>query len=245
MRVMINERRVKRNRKIAQYAFFATLGVLVLGLFVTNAAPTNPVLLLAPLVVLPIAIGATIFSVRMANNWLRQPYPEDILVQGLKGISNRSVIYHYWLPAKHVVITPQGVLSITILPQEGNFTVEGDSFRRAGGLFRKFLNYFRQDTLGVPFRDATRDAEKVQALIDQVAPDSGIKVQPVIVFTSPAAEIEVTDPALPVVHAENKKRPSLKTFMREMKKQAQVSSLDDAQIAALEQLAGIPTGDGQ
>lgn len=243
MRVMINERRVRRNRKIAQYTFFGTMAVLVLGLIIPNAAPSNSILVFTMLIVLPIALGATFFSIRMANSWLRRPYPEEVLAPALKGISNRSVIYHYWLPARHVLIMPQGILSFTILPQEGFFSIEGETFRRSGGLFRKFLNYFRQDTVGTPFHDAVKDAQKVQAVIAKAAPDANVTVQPVIVFTSPASDIEVTDPVIPVVHADNKKRPSLKSYLRELKKKQDVPFLDAEQITALERLIGIPTED--
>ena len=245
MRVVINQRLVQRNRKIAQYAFFATLALLILGLFVTNAAPANPALLLAPLLVLPIAIIATMYSVRMANNWLRQPRPEEAMEQGLKGLGSRSVIYHYWMPAKHVLIAPQGVFTFTTRPQEGRFRVEGDRVKRAGGFFGKLLIYFRQDTLGDPHREALKEAAKMQALIDQVAPDSGITVQPAIVFTSPAAVVEVVEPSIPVVHAETKKRPSLKSFLREAKKQGETTTLSEEQIKALERAAKIPPQDAE
>ncbi len=240
MRVVINERVVNRNRKIAQYAFFITLGILVLGLFVTNAAPTNALLALAPLVVLPIALGATLYSVRMANLWLREPRPDAALRDGLKGLSSRSVIYHYYLPAHHVLIAPQGVFTFTVRPQEGQFTVNGTKWHKAGGPFAKFMTFFRQDGIGKPHRDAERDAEAVQAFLDRVLPDSGVHVQPVIAFISPYAELEVIDSPIPVVHADSKKRPSLKQFLREIKKQEDTATLNAEQIRLLEEAAGIP-----
>ena len=145
MRVVVNTRRVRRNRQIAQYAFFVTLGVLILGLFVTNAAPNNPILLIAPLIVLPVGVIATIYSVRMANLWLREPRPEDVLQQGLKGQSTRAVLYHYFLPTRHLLLTPQGVFSLTIRPQDGRFTVKDDRWRRHGSMMSQFMTFFRQD----------------------------------------------------------------------------------------------------
>ncbi len=241
MRVVINQRLVRRSRRIAQYSFFVTLAILVAGLFVTNATPAtnNPLLLLAPLIVLPIAMAATVYSVRMANLWLREPRTEDVLQRGLKGISNRSVLYHYALPARHVLVAPQGVFTFTVRPQDGRFRVDGTNWTREGGAFSKFMRFFRQDNVGNPHRDALRDAAAIQQLVDQVAPESGVTVQPVIVFTSPQAEVEVSESPIPVVHADTKKRPSLKTYLRDVKKENNHATLSAEQIEALERAARI------
>jgi hypothetical protein len=239
MRVVINQKKIRRNRKIAQYAFFITLGVLIIGLFITNAAPSNPVLLLAPLVVLPIAIGATMYSVRMANSWLREPRPEAVLKQALKGISSRSVLYHYALPANHVLITPQGVFVFVLRPQEGHFTISGKKWSRRGGMFKKFMTFFRQDSIGHPDTEAMREAAVLQEVLDRVLPDSGVTAEPVVVFSSPYAELEVIESTMPVVSADPKQKPSLKSLMKDAKAREGVVTLDQEQIEALEAAAGI------
>lgn len=241
MRVVVNTRRVRRNRQIAQYAFFVTLGVLILGLFVTNAAPNNPVLLIAPLIVLPIGVIATIYSVRMANLWLREPRPEAVLQQGLKGQSTRSVLYHYFFPARHLLISPQGVFSLTIRPQDGRFTVKGDRWRKQGSLMSQFMTFFRQDAVGNPHLEAQHEAARTQQLLDQVLPGAGVTVQPLIVMIGPYAEVEVEESSIPILYADSKKKPNLKTFFKDIKKgdEAPAVSLSDEQIAQLEQAQGI------
>lgn len=238
MRIITNHQKVQRNRRIAQYSFFATLALLILGLFVTNAAPQNPILIFAPLLVLPIAIAATFYSVRMANLWLREPRPETTLADQLKGLSSKSVLYNYIFPARHVLITPQGVFTFTIRPQDGKFTIEGGKWRKQGNLFSRFMTLFRQDTLGRPDLEAEREAREVQALIDRIAPDSGVQVEPVVVFTSPYASFEVIDAAMPVLYASTKSKPNLKTFVRDLKQREKSVSLTEDQIAALEEAVG-------
>jgi hypothetical protein len=241
MRVVVNTRRVRRNRQIAQYAFFVTLGVLILGLFVTNAAPNNPILLVAPLIVLPVGVIATIYSVRMANLWLREPRPEAILQQGLKGQSTRSVLYHYFLPARHLLISPQGVFSMTIRPQDGRFSIKDDRWHRYGSMMSQFMTFFRQDSVGSPHLEAVRDAARTQQLLDKVLPDTGVVVQPLIVMIGPLVEVEVEESSIPILYADSKKKPNLKTFFKDIKKgeEAAPTSLSDEQIAQLEQSLGI------
>lgn len=238
MRVEINERLVQRRRRFAQYAFFATLALLLGGFFIITVLPPTPVLLLAPFLLLPITFGATLFSVRMTNTWLREPTPDKAMQQGFKGLARQSAVYHHWFPAPHVLIAPQGIFTFTVRGQEGNFVVNEAEWSRLSGSVGKLMAVFRQDGLGHPFRDAEREAAAMQAFIDEHVPESGVTVQPVVVFLNPRTQVEVTSPTIPVVHAENKKRPSLKALLKRMKKQGHLNTLDEEQMEILEEAAG-------
>ncbi len=72
--------------------------------------------------ILPIAFITTIVSVRMTNLWVRQPRPEVVIREGLKGLSNKSVLYSYYhFPARHVLICPQGVFAMVTRFQDGRY----------------------------------------------------------------------------------------------------------------------------
>src|SRR5690554_5817915 len=147
MRVETNQKLVRRNRRIAQYLFFFSLAVLIGAFIVANAQMFSGSLpdpdtlegtlaLVLPTLVLPIGVLASLFSVRMTNLWIRQPRPESAIREGLKGLSNKSVLYNYYhLPARHVLICPQGVFAITTRFQEGRYTVTGDKWITHGGPF--------------------------------------------------------------------------------------------------------------
>jgi hypothetical protein len=240
MRIVTNHQKIRRSRRTAQYAFFATLALLILGLFVTNAAPQYPILFAAPLLVLPIAIGATFYSVRMANLWLREPRPETVLDAGLKGLGTRDVLYNYFPPARHVLITTQGIFTFTMRPQDGNFVIDGNRWVKQGNAMSKFMTMFRQDTIGRPDLDAARDAAAFQKLVDQVAPEAGVTVEPVVVFSGQLVSFEVRSADLQVLHGSPKEKPNLKTFIRDLKKREKATGLTDEQIAALEVAMGVP-----
>lgn len=243
MRVVINEKRVKRSRQIAQISFFVAFGLLIGGLIVTNN-PTDILTALLPLLILPIALAATIFSVQMANRWLREPRPEAVIKKGLKGIGSRSELYHYYMPIDHALFTPYGVFSLTIRPQEGTFHIDGERWRREGGLLSKVNTFFRQDHVGLPHRHAQRDAAKLQKLIDNALPESGVTVQPVVVMVSDRAELgSVENPPVPVVHVDLKNKQSLKRLIQDYKKSADLTPLDQEQIAQVAQAAGVPAED--
>jgi len=237
MRIVTNRKRVQRNRNIAQYLFFLSLAVLFGGLIFTNTlAKQNDSLLLLPCAVMPIGLVTTIVSVRLTNQYVRLPHPEDAIRDGLKGINRRSILYNYVLTPNHVLITPQGVFSLTTRFQETRFKVEGDQWFNAKGrgLLAPMFLFFKQEALGDPFKQAQQEADSIQPLVDQALPGAGIKVQPAVVFTSSKATLEVIDPDLPVVYADAKKKPALKAFLKADKQKEDAAKLTPEQIEAID-----------
>jgi hypothetical protein len=171
----------------------------------------------------------------MANLWLREPRPEEVLKQGLKGIGARSVLYNYYLPARHVLISAEGVFSLTLRPQAGVFTINGTRWRRHGNFLNKFLIFFRQDSIGNPHLDAQREAQQTQDILDSAVPNSGIQVQPLILLTDPGADFEVEDSPIPVLYADTKRKPNVKGYFKDLKRaEEEYVTLTPEQIEALE-----------
>lgn len=243
MRVETNTKLVKRNRQIAQYLFFFSFGILILGLFLTNqqaatSSPSSPTteLLLAgilPAVVVVIAFISTMISVRMTNLWVREPRPDVLLRDALKGVSNKVVLYNFYHgTARHVLIAPQGVYSVTTRFQTGKFINTGDQWQSLKSLPSRMIGVFRFDGIGNPTHDAQRDAEHVRKLLATIAPD--VPVTPLILFLDPRAQITIKDPVVPVLRAQDKLEPSLKDFLRNIEKDKRVS-LSPEQIRAFEE----------
>lgn len=208
MRVETNERLIKRNRQIAQYLFFATFAILIGGLFIINtqvSATSENITLIAVLqgLLLPVAFVSTLVSVRMTNLWVRTPRPEVVIRDSLKGLSNRSVLYNYYhIPARHVLICPQGVFAIVTRYHDGRFVVENHKWRKVTNPMMRILSLLRFDGLGDPTYDAHRAAAHLKKLLEPIAPN--VEVKPLIVFTAPNAYIEVVSSTVPVIHPEQK-----------------------------------------
>ena len=116
MRLKTNKKLARRNRQITNYLFFGTFGALILGFVIINASlfttdVPDTLTLIAQSAILPVAFVLTVVSVRMTNLWARRPRPEDAIAGGLKGMSNKSVLYNYYhFPARHVLILSAGRL---------------------------------------------------------------------------------------------------------------------------------------
>ncbi|MCL4255978.1 MAG: hypothetical protein KJ043_19630, partial [Anaerolineae bacterium] len=140
MRIVANDKLIRRNRKTATRLFFFSLVVLLFGFFVANAPLfgmgetedlSSQLYLLGMPLVLIIGFTSTMVSVRLTNLWIRQPRPEMIISESLKGAVNKnSALYHYLhFPARHVLIAPQGVFVLITRFQDGKITVKGKKWR--------------------------------------------------------------------------------------------------------------------
>lgn len=246
MRIVTNRKLVRRNRSIATWLFLGTLAMLIGGfvfinyIFFTGNEFQNWVLV-AQAAAIPVAFVLTVVSVRMTNNWAREPHPEKALPEGLKSLSKKSILYNYYhFPARHVLIAPQGVFAIVTRWHDDEFTVDGDDWTTHKGAFSRFFSAMRRDGVGNPTKDAQKAAEHVQSLLDKVAPDT--EVTPLIVFVHPEVEITIeNEGTVDILYADERKSPSLNEYMRELNReqkkdmQARVTlPLSDEQIEAFE-----------
>ncbi|MEO0599137.1 MAG: nuclease-related domain-containing protein, partial [Chloroflexota bacterium] len=202
--------------------------------------PADWVFLLQALAI-PVAFVLTIFSVRMTNNWAREPHPEKALPDGLKSVSKKSILYNYFhFPARHVLIAPQGVYAIVTRWHDDEFTVDGDEWKTHKSSISRFLSGMRMDGVGDPVRDAKRAAQHVSKAIADIAPD--VEVQPLVVFVSPKVEITFEgESSVPILFADEKKSPNLNDYMRDLNRaqkdniqQRVTLPMTDEQIEAFE-----------
>lgn len=237
MRVETNKKLARRNRQYAQYASLIGLGMLILGLFINFQLLSSEDVVLStavPFAILLVTIISTTVAVRLNNNWARLPRPENALRDGLKGMSNKAVLYNYHHnPVRHVLIAPQGVFAITTRFQDGNFEVNGDRWKTKRGVLGRLTSLLRFDGIGEPTLEAQAHAAKLAKKLEPIAPD--VPVQPLIVFTSPRVNVVIEDPVVPVLHADPKVQPSLKNYMRDVLKDGGYPTLTQEQIDAFEE----------
>ena len=191
--------------------------------------PEATLSLLLPALVLPFGVITSMVSVRMTNNWIRQPRPEQALQDGLKGLSNRSVLYNYLhMPLRHLLICPQGVFAITTRFQNGTFSVDGERWTTQEGFFSRATRFFRRDGIGRPAAEARAHAARIQPHMP-----ADIEVYPLIVFVDPAATLDVHNSDVPVLFADSKQQPNLKDYLRSIS-QEERQPLTPAQIEDFE-----------
>ncbi len=190
MKVITNDKLVKRNARIGQVATVGGLLVLVGGMVISfrnpNYASLSWVALLA-------GFALSQVGLYFGNRWGRHPRPDELLDLGLKGLSEQYSIYHYVAPAAHLLVGPSGLWVIMPFYQAGKIVYEKNRYRQKGGGFmQRYLRIFGQEGLGRPELEASAEVEAIDKFIKKNIPDIEIKESNVaLVFINDKAELEV------------------------------------------------------
>src|SRR5512137_1634014 len=81
MKIVTNDRLIKRNAKIGQYTSLGALVVLGIGLYITFKYPTYFAYSLAALL---IGFIMSQIGIHFTNRWGRNPHPDEIIDKSLK-----------------------------------------------------------------------------------------------------------------------------------------------------------------
>jgi hypothetical protein len=211
MKVIVNEKLVKRQAAIGKWASLLGMGALLAGLVVSYRSPSLTTISFGCLVV-----GFMLASIGTynMNRWVKEPRADQVLTKALKGFDNKYFLYHYILPAAHVLLAPSGLFVFTVKGHHGEIRCEGEKWHQKFNWGRLLL-FFGQEGLGNPTREVRGEIGRLQRFLDERLSEVDVPLEGLIVFTNPRARLELIDPAVPVVSS-NK----LKTFLRQWKKKS-------------------------
>jgi hypothetical protein len=132
---------------------------------------------------------------------MRKPRPDEVLDKALKSASVTGRLYHFAMPASHVLLTPNGVITFALKFQQGNISVDSDKWKQGGIGIRR---YFGQEGMGNPSRDARFMLSAVSDQIKKNAPDladTEIPMAVLIVFThEDKKKLDLKKSNFPAVH---------------------------------------------
>jgi hypothetical protein len=213
MKIITNEKLVKRNARIGQVATVAGLLVLVGGMVLTFRNPNFAYLAWIALI---LGFAFSQIGLSFSNRWGRHPRPDEQIDQGLKGLSDQYSIYHYTTPAAHLLVGPSGLWVILPYYQTGNIVYEKKRWRqKGGGVMQRYMRVFGQEGLGRPELEASEQVSSLDQYFKKNLPDLELeKPNVVIVFVNERAELSVEDApilTLPVKQLKNTIRKSAKS----------------------------------
>ncbi len=190
MKIITNDRMIKRNGRLGQVATFGGLLVLVGGMFVSFRYPN-----LAGLAWLALLIGFALSQIGLyfGNRWGRHPRPDELIDSGLKGLNDQFAIYHYRTPAAHLLVGPSGLWVIMPYYQAGKIVYEkGRLKQKGGGFMQKYLRAFAQEGIGRPDLEAPAEVQSIAKFLQKRLPDREIpEPQVALIFTNEKADLQV------------------------------------------------------
>jgi len=209
MRITTNTKLIERQSKIARYATFAGLGVLAISLISSFVNASNIAFSYISLFVgLVFAyIGST-----LANKWIKEPRADKALEKALKGFDNKHHLYHYLLPAPHVLLAPTGLLIFHVKPLDGEIICRDDKWKRPWRASR-LLGGMGQEPLANPSADVNKEIAAMRALLGEKF--DKVPMDGYVIFSDPRVQLDIENASVPVLRADD-----LKETLRKAKRGA-------------------------
>lgn len=217
MRVYVNEKKVRFRSRVATISSLIGLGVLIAGMIITlTVKPDNPYYpfwISAALACLFVGFLAAQVGNYNLRRFGRRPRMDEVLDRALKGFDDRYEMYHWLLPAEHVLLGPAGLYVFVLRDTKAPVQAVGAKWKQPFNLFRA-LGLFGQEGLGDPVAEALSEAERLRSWLEKVAPDLEVDVEPLVFFTNPVP-IQKDDPVVPPMLPKD-----LKKYLRRRQKEA-------------------------
>ena len=227
MKIIKNEKLIKRNAKIGQYTSLGALVILGVGMYISFTRPELFVWAVGALLV-----GFTLTQVGMyfGNRWGRSPRPDEKLDTGLKGLTKDYSMYHWTTPIAHLLVGPAGIWALIPYHQRGQVVYRKNRWKMSGGGFlQNYMRLFGQEGIGRPDLEADSEIESIRKALAKVLNEDEIpEINAALVFTTEGVEIEADEapvPALPI--------KKLKDFMRNTAKERPITPQELEKVKAV------------
>ena len=227
MRIIINEPKIRRNRKMGQFITIGSLVILGAGLFISFSKPEMFYYSLLALI-----MGFILSQVGLyyGNRWGRSPRLDEELTAALKGLDDRYSLYHYTTDIPHLLTGPAGVWILAPYPQTGMITYNSEKKRwvQKGGNW--YMKTFAQEGLGRPDLDIKDLQATTEKYLHRIlgAEEELPQIHTALVFTNKKATIDAPNAPIPTMDI-----GKLKDFIRRKSKEnsmqlCEINRLSDA-----------------
>ncbi|HJS28671.1 MAG TPA: hypothetical protein VJ768_03565 [Anaerolineales bacterium] len=227
MRIVSNDRLIKRNARIGQISSVAGLAVLGGGLLVSFQAPEQFALSWGALLV---GFILSQIGLYFSNRWGRSPRPDEELTKALKGLSQEYTLYHYSSPARHLLLGPAGLWVLAAYRQNGQISYINGKWKHTAAS-RGFLlrRWFGQEGLGRPDLEIGGEIDAIKKFLDKtLSEEEQPGIQAALVFTGKEVALEAETSPVPAVLAKK-----LKALIQRQTKEHRISLELKEQIQGL------------
>jgi hypothetical protein len=215
MRIVIDEKKVKRQALIGRITLFGSLAILIGGLLLTLFGQqlglfdlnNLGIFYLVYTAILVVGFGVSRIGMYYGNRYLAAGRPEMVLREKLKGLDRKYALMFFQNPTDYILIEPGGVTVFIVKGQQSKVTFKNGKWKSRQGVLSYWLG--RDEPLGNPTEDADEALNKIQEIFKAKIPTLRIPLRAVIVFSNPKVELELEPLPYRVLLAED-----LKDFLR-------------------------------
>jgi len=229
MKVISNEKTIKRNAQIGKYTSLVALLILAGGMVISFTMQQDPNMVYISFGALMAGFILSQIGIYFGNRWGRHPRVDERITAALKGLTKDYTLYHYLAPVSHLLVGPAGVWVIEPYYQRGTIVYEKNRWKQKGGGFLlNYLKIFAQEGLGRPDLEVQADLDALSSALKKSLGDDLPPLNASLVFFDPRAELQADEAPHPTM-----KLDDLKDFLR---KKAKETPLPAAQIKKITDL---------
>lgn len=224
MKIIKNEKLIRRNGKIGTWISLGALVVLGIGMYISIARQD---LFFYAIIALVLGFTMTQIGMYMGNRYGRRPRPDEKLDAGLKGLTGDYALYHFTTPASHLLVGPAGLWLLMPYHQRGQAVFRKNRWLMSGGGFlQSYMRIFGQEGLGRPEVEIEKETDSLQKYLAKRMDGVDVpEIRSVLVFTSDTIEIDPEGATIPAI-----KVKQLKDFIRQKAKEKPISQLELAAV---------------
>jgi len=215
MKLIINEKLIKRNKLIGNIMSFVGIGILAAGL-ILNLKPT-PTRTLISFVALIVGFIVAQVSTYFIGRFGRTPRFDEIITDNLSKLNNTYTFYVYHSPVPMLLVGPSRIWIPVPLSASGEIYFD-KKWRQRGGSF--LMKLFGQENLGRPSQDIQSREKQINEFLNENLEESEIPpVKSIFVSFNPKASIGNVENAPTTIVEASAFRRGIRKFDRKTEKE--------------------------
>ncbi len=229
MKVIINQKLVKRNQWWTKTTFYLSMIILIFGIiFSFTAKLVSYGNLIFILIIL--AVGYIMLRVNgiLSARWGTSPRPDEILSSALKGLPNEFTLFLFVKDLSYLLLGPNGawILELYNTTSKVIYDKTRDKWRiqKQGSFIKRLFN-------SELFSDPNKDIRFFRSVWDTVHSklvehDESLSPQFILVFTNPEVQLDTIESPFPTIRIDK-----LKEYVR---KKLELSSIQQELISKIQ-----------
>lgn len=216
MRLVINEKILKRNKLIAQIATFSSLAILAIGLVFAFSKDMTKMLLSYLALVLGFILSQ--IGIFFTNRYARKPRYDEMFSDILQKLSNEYTFYVFHRPVPMFILGPCNIWVPLPITAAGKIFYSKGKWRQQGGNF--MMKLFAQEGIGRPEVDVIASVNEIKKYLELkgITKEELPEIKVVLVTLIDGVEIgDIGDAPTPIIELK-KFRRYIKHYDKECKK---------------------------
>lgn len=230
MKLVINEKYIKRNKLIGQITTFGSLAILAIGLMFAFSKEMSKILYSYGALI----VGFILSQVGMSytSRFGRSPRFDEIFSSMFEKLRHDYSFFVYSSPLPMVLIGPCGIWIPVPLQAAGKISYSDGKWRQQGGNF--MMKLIGQEGLGKPEAEIKSNTEILQKYLQSqgIASEELPPIRHIMVVVLKSTELgDVTEAPIPVVHLTD-----LKRYIRREDRENCTTPLSEEQLGKLNEV---------